>query len=82
VHAVEIADRHHGAGERFGEDRLRAELGGARDPTEVVGRIEGSLQAFTEGEIDDDVAMLVLAPGAYATSRRPTAIPNIEVAHG
>ncbi len=84
-HLVVVTDgviEAQGAGERFGEDRLRAELSGARDPTEVVGRIEGSLQAFTEGEIDDDVAILVLAPGADATSRRPAAISNIEVAHG
>ena len=59
-----------GAGERFGEDRLRSELGGATDPTQVVQRVEGSLQAFTEGALDDDVAMLVLAPGGRGRLER------------
>ena len=47
--------------ERFGEERLRSELGGATDPAQVVQRVEGSLQAFTGGALDDDMAMLALA---------------------
>ena len=71
-----------GPTERFGEDRLRAELRGATDPAQVVQRVEGSLQEFTEGTLDDDVAMFVLAPLVDAGSRRPRAIPNLEVANG
>ena len=45
-------------------------------------RVEGSLQAFTGGALDDDIAMLVVAPGADGASRRPTAVTNLEVANG
>jgi serine phosphatase RsbU (regulator of sigma subunit) len=47
---------------RFGEDRLRAEVGGAATPVQVVQRLEGALQTFTGGTLDDDVAILALSP--------------------
>jgi serine phosphatase RsbU (regulator of sigma subunit) len=46
---------------RFGEQRLRAHLRGARDPAFAVQRLEGSLHSFTEGRFEDDMAMLVIA---------------------
>ena len=53
---------------RFGEERLRAELGGAASPVQAVQRLEGALQSFTGGSLEDDVAILALAP-ASAESR-------------
>ena len=50
------------AGERgrFGEERLRVELAGANNPALAVRRLEGALHGFTDGALDDDVAILVL----------------------
>jgi len=49
-----------GAGERFGEERLRAELRGAGDPALVMRRLETALNSFTGGRHEDDVAILAL----------------------
>lgn len=49
-----------GADERFGEDRLRAELAGATDPALVLRRLEAALNSFTEGRNEDDIAILAL----------------------
>lgn len=46
---------------RFGEGRLRAELSGAGDPAGAVQRLEGALRSFTDGALDDDVAILAIA---------------------
>lgn len=46
---------------RFGEERLRAELAGSTNPALAVQRLEGALRSFTDGALDDDVAILVLA---------------------
>jgi serine phosphatase RsbU (regulator of sigma subunit) len=71
-----------GQGGRFGEERLRAELGGAAGPVQAVQRLEGALQSFTEGRLEDDVAILALAPasagsqagkGISIASAQPTA---------
>ena len=53
-----------GEGGRFGEERLRAELGGAAGPVQAVQRLEGALQSFTGGSLEDDVAILALAPAS------------------
>lgn len=45
---------------RFGEERLRAELAGANNPALAVRRLEGALNGFTAGALDDDVAILAL----------------------
>jgi serine phosphatase RsbU (regulator of sigma subunit) len=52
-----------GAGERFGEDRLRQVLAraGAR-PEDVVAAIHEALTGFVRGMPDDDIAVLALAP--------------------
>jgi Stage II sporulation protein E (SpoIIE)/GAF domain len=71
-----------GSGDRFGDARLRSELRGAGDPTQILQRLEDSLHAFTEGALDDDVAILALTPQAPASSERMTTISNLEVANG
>ena len=43
-------------------------------PVQVVQRLEGALQAFTDGELDDDVAILALTP---ASCRRAPAGASI-----
>jgi serine phosphatase RsbU (regulator of sigma subunit) len=53
-----------GAGGRFGEERLRAELAGAGNPAGAVQRLEGALRAFTADTLDDDVAILAVARSA------------------
>lgn len=53
-----------GRGGRFGEARLRAELGGARLPDVAVDRLEAALRGFSEGPLEDDAAALAIAPAA------------------
>ncbi|HEY5976257.1 MAG TPA: GAF domain-containing SpoIIE family protein phosphatase [Solirubrobacterales bacterium] len=53
-----------GQGGRFGDERVRSELCGAGSPVRVVQRLEGALQAFTGGVLEDDVAILALSPDA------------------
>jgi serine phosphatase RsbU (regulator of sigma subunit) len=50
-----------GAQGRYGEERLREELRGAGNPALALQRLEASLHAFTEGNLDDDVAILAIA---------------------
>jgi ketosteroid isomerase-like protein len=50
-----------GAEGRFGEERLRAELRGAGNPSLALRRLEDSVHSFTEGALDDDVAILALS---------------------
>lgn len=71
-----------GADDRFGDARLRSGIRGATDPTQVVQRVESSLQAFAAGVLDDDITVLALAPAAEATSGEATMLPNLEVANG
>jgi serine phosphatase RsbU (regulator of sigma subunit) len=59
---------------RFGEERLHAHLGGATNPALAVQRLEGSLHAFTEGRLDDDVAMVAIA---RAPSGRPSVAADV-----
>jgi serine phosphatase RsbU (regulator of sigma subunit)/ketosteroid isomerase-like protein len=51
-----------GGEERFGEDRLRAELTGISSPAGAAQRIEGALHEFTGGRLDDDAAIVAMAP--------------------
>lgn len=53
-----------GAEERFGEQRLRAALAGVSSPALAVQRIEGALNEFSAGALDDDAAILAIAPTA------------------
>lgn len=61
-----------GAEGRFGEDRLHAELAGASSPALAVQRLEGALHSFTDGVLEDDAAILAIAP---ASGERRTAVP-------
>jgi hypothetical protein len=63
-----------GAEGRFGEMRLRAQLSGARNPALAVQRLERALHSFTEGRLEDDVAMLAIARGSRD---RPTAATDV-----
>ena len=55
---------------RFGEARLHARLRGATNPALAVQRLEGSLHAFTDGRLEDDIAVLAVA---RASGDRPEA---------
>jgi serine phosphatase RsbU (regulator of sigma subunit) len=76
-----------GAEGRFGEERLREHLGGATNPALAVQRLEASLQAFTDGPLEDDIAMLAIsrAPreragsaAALATERRAPVVLSLD----
>jgi hypothetical protein len=70
-----------GQGGRFGEERLRAQLAGASNPAQVVQRLEGALQSFTGGSLEDDVAILALAPAKVeATEARRLPIASAQPA--
>jgi serine phosphatase RsbU (regulator of sigma subunit) len=51
-----------GATERFGEARLHAELAGSASPAISVSKLEGALDLFTAGALDDDAAALAVTP--------------------
>jgi serine phosphatase RsbU (regulator of sigma subunit) len=51
-----------GATERFGEARLRAELAGSLSPANSVSKLEGALDLFTAGDLEDDAAALAVTP--------------------
>jgi serine phosphatase RsbU (regulator of sigma subunit)/ketosteroid isomerase-like protein len=53
-----------GDGERFGEERLFTELEGISSPALATQRIEGALHEFAGGTLDDDAAILAIAPAA------------------
>jgi serine phosphatase RsbU (regulator of sigma subunit)/ketosteroid isomerase-like protein len=46
---------------RFGEARLHEQLRGAGNPALVAQRLEGALQSFARGTLDDDLAILAIA---------------------
>jgi serine phosphatase RsbU (regulator of sigma subunit) len=50
------------ASERFGEARLHAELAGCSSPAASVSKLEGALDLFTAGALDDDAAALAVTP--------------------
>jgi hypothetical protein len=51
-----------GVSERFGEARLHAELAGSASPAISVSKLEGALDLFTAGDLDDDAAALAVTP--------------------
>jgi serine phosphatase RsbU (regulator of sigma subunit)/ketosteroid isomerase-like protein len=55
-----------GDGERFGEERLRAQLEGLSSPALAAQQIEVALHEFTGGTLDDDAAILAIAPASSA----------------
>jgi serine phosphatase RsbU (regulator of sigma subunit)/ketosteroid isomerase-like protein len=58
-----VTDAGGGEG-RFGEERLRAVLAGVRGPALAAQQIEGALHEFTGGELDDDAAIIAIAPAS------------------
>jgi serine phosphatase RsbU (regulator of sigma subunit)/ketosteroid isomerase-like protein len=53
-----------GSAGRFGEERLRAELVGVSSPPMAAQRIEAALHAFAGGTLDDDAAIVAIAPAS------------------
>ncbi|HKF82577.1 MAG TPA: SpoIIE family protein phosphatase [Solirubrobacterales bacterium] len=49
---------------RFGEERLRDVLAGIGSPAVGAQQIEGALHEFTAGELDDDAAIVAIAPAS------------------
>jgi PAS domain S-box-containing protein len=49
-----------GESDRFGEERLRAELAAADRPLAAIGRVTAALESFLGDEPDDDVAMIAI----------------------
>jgi serine phosphatase RsbU (regulator of sigma subunit)/ketosteroid isomerase-like protein len=61
-----------GGEERFGEERLRTELmAPVTSPARTAARIEGALHEFTGGVLDDDAAIVVIAPASADAERAP-----------
>ncbi len=51
-----------GEDERFGERRLHEELSGVSSPAIAAQKLEGALHEFTAGRLDDDAAIIAVAP--------------------
>jgi serine phosphatase RsbU (regulator of sigma subunit)/ketosteroid isomerase-like protein len=49
---------------RFGEERLHARLAGSTGPAQAAAGIEGALHEFTGGTLEDDAAILAIAPAS------------------
>ncbi|HEX5527252.1 MAG TPA: SpoIIE family protein phosphatase [Solirubrobacterales bacterium] len=62
-----------GSDGRFGEERLRAELVGVSSPPLAAQRIEAALHAFTGGTLDDDAAIVAIAPASAEVEPAPEA---------
>lgn len=56
---------------RFGEERLHVRLAGSTDPAQAAARIEGALHEFTGGELEDDAAILAVAPASADVEPAP-----------
>lgn len=65
---VTEAEGEHG---RFGEDRLRATVAGLSSPALAAQRIEGALHEFTPGGLDDDAAIVAIAPASADVAPAP-----------
>ncbi|MFL5897713.1 MAG: SpoIIE family protein phosphatase [Solirubrobacterales bacterium] len=62
-----------GGGGRFGEKRLHAELAGVSSPARAAQRIEGALHDFTGGRLEDDAAIVAIAPASAEVEPVPPA---------
>jgi serine phosphatase RsbU (regulator of sigma subunit)/ketosteroid isomerase-like protein len=67
---VTDAEGEHG---RFGEARLREAVAGFSSPALVAQQIEGALHEFTAGELDDDAAIIAIAPASADVEPAPEA---------
>jgi len=71
-----VTDSGGGEG-RFGEERLRAVLAGIKGPALAAQQIEGALHEFTGGELDDDAAIIAIAPAS--ADEAPAPEPEVEL---
>jgi serine phosphatase RsbU (regulator of sigma subunit)/ketosteroid isomerase-like protein len=62
-----------GAAGRFGESRLRDALVGVSSPARAAQQIEAALHEFTGGELEDDAAILAIAPASAEVEPAPEA---------
>jgi serine phosphatase RsbU (regulator of sigma subunit) len=60
-----------GAEGRFGEDRLRGAVAGLSSPALAAQMIEGALHEFTAGNLDDDAAIVAIAPASADVEPAP-----------
>lgn len=58
---------------RFGEDRLRAAIAGLSSPARAAQQIETALHEFTAGKLDDDAAIVAIAPASADVEPAPEA---------
>jgi serine phosphatase RsbU (regulator of sigma subunit)/ketosteroid isomerase-like protein len=65
---VTEAEGEHG---RFGEDRLRTTVAGLSSPALAAQRIEGALHEFTPDGLDDDAAIVAIAPASADVAPAP-----------
>lgn len=56
---------------RFGEERLRAQLAGITGPALAAQRIEGALHEFAGGTLEDDAAIIAIAPASADVAPAP-----------
>ncbi len=71
-----------GAGERFGEERLRDSLSSADDPRAVIRSVERALDSFIAGEPEDDAAVLAILRSADPAPRNAGADQSADAAIG
>jgi serine phosphatase RsbU (regulator of sigma subunit)/ketosteroid isomerase-like protein len=71
-----VTDAGGGEG-RFGEERLHAVLAGVISPALAAQQIEGALHEFTGGELDDDAAIIAIAPAS--ADEAPAPEPEVEL---
>jgi serine phosphatase RsbU (regulator of sigma subunit)/ketosteroid isomerase-like protein len=62
-----------GSAGRFGESRLHAALAGVCSPARAAQQIEAALHEFTGGELEDDAAILAIAPASAEFEPAPEA---------
>jgi serine phosphatase RsbU (regulator of sigma subunit)/ketosteroid isomerase-like protein len=62
-----------GAEERFGEGRLRAQLSGVASPALATQMIEVALNEFVGGTLEDDAAIVAIAPATADVEPAPEA---------
>jgi serine phosphatase RsbU (regulator of sigma subunit)/ketosteroid isomerase-like protein len=61
----------HGKDERFGEGRLRAQLTGVASPALATQKIEVALNEFVGGMLEDDAAIVAIAPATADVEPAP-----------
>jgi serine phosphatase RsbU (regulator of sigma subunit)/ketosteroid isomerase-like protein len=62
-----------GVEDRFGEHRLQVALAGATSPAMAARKLEAALHAFSAGALDDDAAIVAIAPTPPVAEPAPAA---------